>query len=236
MKAKILSLVLFGLLATLSRATIIDIYWNFGSGTGAPLSLSANVTVPVDLFGCNEEPGNNPLFNAVNSSFGYTGLQGPASGIRNASIAVVGGALDPVTSTYFEFTVAPATGYSLLATNLQVGTWSSANGPQTLTLLASTDSFATFTTLGSTTGLPTTSTWTLVTLSSFTYSAATDVPITFRLYGSDGLGGSMTSNWRIDDLSLGIVAVPEPSTYATLGVGVLLLGARALRRRKAAVA
>jgi len=236
MKSKTVSLVLFALLATTSRAIPPDIYWNFGGGSGAPLSLSANVTVPVNLFGNNEEPGNNPLFNSVSQSSGYVGLHGASSANHNASIAVVAGALDPVASTYFEFTVAPAAGYSLLATDLQVGTWSSLKGPQTLTLLASTDSFSTFSNLGSVTGLPTSSTWTLVTLPSFTYSAAADVPITFRLYGSDGIGGVMAANWRIDDLALGVVAVPEPSTYATLFLGVVLLGTRTLRRRKAAVA
>ena len=236
MIAQIRLLAVFGMLALTARSQTA-IYWNFGGGSGAPTTLSANVSVPVNLFGNNEQPGNNPLFNSVNSSSGYTGINGPASGVHNASIGVVTGPLDPVTSTYFEFTVAPATGYSLLATDLQVGTFSNGNGPQTLTLLASTDGFATFTTLGSVTALPTTSTWTLVTLSTFTYSAATDVPVAFRLYGSDGLGGVTASNWRIDDLTFGITAaVPEPSTYATLLFGVLVLGARTLCRRKFAVA
>lgn len=236
MNAMLRSLAVFGVLAVAAQSQTA-VYWNFGGGSGAPLSLSANVTVPVNLFGNNEQPGNNPLFNSVNSSFGYSGINGPSSGVHNASIGVVTGPLDPVTSTYFEFTIAPAPGYSLQATDLQVGTFSNGNGPQTLTLLASIDGFTTFATLGSVTGLPITSTWTLVTLSSFSYSAATDVPITFRLYGSDGLGGVTSSNWRIDDLTFGITAaVPEPSTYATLLVGGLLLGARALRRRKPAVA
>ena len=233
MNALIRLLPLLGGLA-LSAQAQTAIYWNFGSG-GAPTSLSANVTVPVNLFGNNEQPGNNPLFNAVNSSFGYTGINGPASGVHNASIGIVTGALDPAASTYFEFTAAPASGYSLQATDLQVGTWSSLKGPQTLTLLASTDGFATFATLGSVTALPTTSTWTLVTLTTFSYSAAVDVPVTFRLYGSDGIGGVTSSNWRIDDLTLGITAaVPEPATWALLFVGVTLLGAQAMRRRKVA--
>ncbi len=236
MNAMLRSLAVFVVLAIAARSQTA-VYWNFSGGSGAPLSLSANVTVPVDLFGNNEQPGNNPLFNSVSSSFGYSGINGPSSGVHNASIGVVTGPLDPVTSTYFEFTIAPASGYSLTATDLQVGTWSNLKGPQTLTLLASIDSFTTFTTLGSVTALPTTSTWTLVTLSSFSYLAATDVPITFRLYGSDGIGGVTTSNWRIDDLTFGITAaVPEPSTSAMLLVGGLLLGARVLRRRRLKVA
>ena len=227
MNAMLRSLAVFVVLAIAARSQTA-VYWNFSGGSGAPLSLSANVTVPVDLFGNNEQPGNNPLFNSVSSSFGYSGINGPSSGVHNASIGVVTGPLDPVTSTYFEFTIAPASGYSLTATDLQVGTWSNLKGPQTLTLLASIDSV---------TALPTTSTWTLVTLSSFSYLAATDVPITFRLYGSDGIGGVTTSNWRIDDLTFGITAaVPEPSTSAMLLVGGLLLGARVLRRRRLKVA
>jgi len=213
----------------------VTIDWDFsgGGGSGAP-----NPTLPPNisggtLFGTNEYPGNNPGFNSANQSGGYPG----ASGNHNASIAIQSGSLDPLASTYFEFALTPASGYQLTATDLQFGTFSKGNGPQTITLLASVDGFTTFTTLGSATGLPTTSTWTLVALSSFSFSAAADVPITFRLYGSDGIGGSVSSNWRIDDVSLSITAtaVPEPSTFMALLVGGAVLGVRAWRRRKPAV-
>lgn len=235
MKAIIRLSALFVLFGVAAHAQT-TIYWNFSTGTGSPNSLSANLSGAV-IAGQNGDPGYTPAFDTVNPSGGYSG----ASGIHNASIEV-NSVAGPVTlanlntATYFEFTVAPDPGYSLQATDFQLGFRSkSANGPNTLTLVASTDGFTTFSTLG-TAALAANNNWALVTLSSFSYSAAIDVPITFRIYGTDGSGGLPVSNWRIDDVTLGIVAVPEPSTYASLLVGGVLLGARALRRRKSAVA
>ena len=235
MKAFIRLVAVFVFLGVAAHAQT-TIYWNFSTGTGSPNSLSANVSGAV-IAGQNGDPLYTPAFDTVNPSGGYSG----ASGLHNASIEV-NSVAGPVTlanlgtATYFEFTVAPDPGYSLQATDFQLGSRSkSANGPTTLTLVASTDGFATFSTLG-TAALAPNNNWTLVTLSSFSYSAAIDVPITFRIYGTDGSGGLPVSNWRIDDVTLGIVAVPEPSTYASLLVGGVLLGARALRRRKSAVA
>jgi hypothetical protein len=235
MKTLVRSLAVFGLLAVGVHAQT-TIYWNFMGGNGIPTIVPPNLSVTANLFGNNEQPGNNPLFDSVSQSGGYTGVNGPASGIHNASIGIVGGALDPVTSTYFEFTVAPDPGLALTATDLEFGTFSTLKGPLLLTFMASTDGFATSTNLGSI-AVVNNSTWALVSLPTFNYSATTDTPITFRIYGSNGIGGAMASNWRIDDVSLGITAaVPEPSTYASLLIGVVLLGARALRRRKSAVA
>ena len=89
--------------------------------------------------------------------------------------------------------------------------------------------------LGTTT-LTANSNWALYSLPMSTTTWAVDAPVTFRIYGTDGTGGLVTPNWRIDDVTLSVVAVPEPSTYATLFLGVVLLGTRALRRRKTAVA
>ena len=241
MNAFFRTLALLGILTVTARAqTTVD--WDFsgGGGSGAPIpTLPPHVTGGT-LAGFNEfqgPPANNPGFNSSNSSSGYPG----ASGNHNASIGIVTGPLDPATSTYFEFTLAPTVGYQLTAVSFDLGTFSTALGPQTLTLLASTDNFATFSSLwtapvandsrwhlGSSTG-----TW----LGNFT--AAPNTPITFRLYGSDGIGGDNNSNWRIDDVSLGLIAtaspVPEPSTYLALLVGISLLGARKLRWGKSRI-
>jgi hypothetical protein len=57
--------------------------------------------------------------------------------------------------------------------------------------------------------------------------------VELRLYGS--AGSATSSNWRVDDLNLtaGAVAVPEPSVYMLLGVGILFCGQRFLRRKLA---
>lgn len=104
MKAKIRSLAVFVVLTIAARAqTAVD--WDFRGGSGVPLSLSANVSMPENLFGQNEQSGNHPRFNGVKASFDYSGVNGPASGGHNASIGAVAGPLDPATSTYFVFTV-----------------------------------------------------------------------------------------------------------------------------------
>lgn len=237
MKTLLRSLAVFCVLSVAARAVVLDVYWNFACGDGDYTgSLPSNIAGPGIIAGINQFTGNNPLFNSVNSSSGYSGSHGAASGIHNASIAVVGGALDMANSTYFEFTLAPSAGYQLKATSFELGSRSTAAGPTTLTLFASTDGFSTFSTLGSPMTVAADSTWNLVTFSGVSYTAALDTPVTFRLYGTDGAGGSIVSNWRIDDVALGVVAVPEPPTYAAMLVGVVLMGARALRRRKSAVA
>jgi len=139
-------------------------------------------------------------------------------------------------ATYFELTLTPAAGLQLSATAFELGSRSETGvGPTTLTLVGSTDGFASnFTQLG-TMSLTANSTWSLYSMS-VSYSAPIDTPVTFRIYGTDGVGGSALPNWRIDDVTFSVVAVPEPSTYATLFIGVVLLGAQALRRRKFAVA
>ena len=47
----------------------------------------------------------------------------------------------------------------------------------------------------------------------------------------DGTGGTASSTWRIDDVTLQLVAVPEPSTWAMLAIGLVALGAAARRRK-----
>ena len=226
-----------------ARAVIYsDTYWNFGSN---PTHLSANITGGVMTAG-QFDPMYTPVMNDMgNPSGGYTGFNGPASGVHNAAVETNNFA-GPITSlldannptaTYFEFTLAPNPGLQLVATDFELGSrGKSAFGPTTLTLVASTDGFSSnLTILGSMT-LVANNSWALYNLPSFAYSAPIDTPVTFRIYGTDGTGGTAAPTWRIDDVTLGIVAVPEPSTYASLLVGGVLLGARALRRRKSAVA
>lgn len=231
---------LFGILAALSALAIpaqsqTTVDWDFsgGGGSGAPIpSLPPNMSGGT-IAAYNEylgPPPNNPGFNSANQSSGYTG----ASGNHNASVGIVYGTLNPVSSTYFQCTITPAGGFQLSATTFQLGSFSNRYGPQTLTLLVSTDNFATSTTLWTATALPNDSNWYLVTGSgSFSYTAPIDTAVTFRLYGSDGIGGDNDSDWRIDDVSLGITAsaVPEPPTYAALLLGAALMGVRTWRRR-----
>ena len=226
-----------------AKATIYaDTYWDFGSN---PTHISTNVTGGVMTAG-QFDPMYTPVMNDMgNPSSGYTGFNGPASGVHNAAVETQN-FVGPVTNlldannpnaTYFEFTLAPNPGLQLTATDFELGSrGKSAFGPTTLTLVASTDGFATDITILGSMALVANNNWALYNLSSFSYTAAIDTPVTFRIYGTDGTGGTGSSTWRIDDVTLSLVAVPEPSTYASLLVGVVVLGARAWRRRKSAVA
>jgi PEP-CTERM motif-containing protein len=229
--------------AATAKATIYaDTYWDFGSN---PKHLSTNVTGGV------MSPGNfdalfTPVMNDMgNPSSGYTGFNGPASGVHNAVVETqnfagpVTNLLDAnnPTATYFEFTLTPNAGLQLSATDFELGSRGKTGfGPTTLTLAASIDGFASDITILGTTTLVANNSWALYNLASFSYSAPIDTPVTFRIYGTDGTGGLGSSNWRIDDVTLQLVAVPEPATWALLCVGVLFGGTRALRRRKFAVA
>ena len=222
-----------------------NVYWNFGTGTGTPTQLSSNVTGGV-FAAFQFDPGYTPAFGVTApSSTGYTGLHGSPSGFHNASVEIqsfagpintITDAIDP-SATYFQFTLAPTAGYALQASAFELGTRSKPGGggagPSTLTLVASTDNFASnFTQLGTAT-VTADGNWALASISFATTTWATDAPVTFRIYGTDGNGGIGTRNWQIDDVTFSIVAVPEPSTYATLGLGLACLGARFLRRKRA---
>jgi len=249
MKTLIRTLAVYGVLAVAARAQT-TVYWNFSAGTGdydVGVGLPSNITGPGVISGNNGDPGYTPAFNVAQPSMGYSGLQGLASGTYNASIEVQGfvgpinslaDAINP-TATYFEFSLAPSAGYALQASAFELGSRSKPGGggagPTTLTLVASTDSFASnFTQLGTTT--VSTGSWALATILFSTTTWAVDSPVTFRIYGTDGTGGIGAANWRIDDVTLGVVAVPEPPTYAAMLLGGALLGLRAWRRRKSPVA
>jgi hypothetical protein len=77
-------------------------------------------------------------------------------------------------------------------------------------------------------------TWRFVTGSSFSFTAESGT--TFRLYGSGGSGSVSAANWRIDDLSLSVsavpTAIPEPSAFAVLGGAMVLVGTVIRRRIK----
>lgn len=243
-----LSVVLVSLgMAAVGLQAQTNVYWNFSTGTGTPAQLSSNLGGGV-ITAFNSDSGYTPAFDVSQPSSGYSGLNGPASGIHNASVEVQG-FVGPVNSladasnpnaTYFEFTLAPNSGYALQASYFELGSRSKPGGggagPTTLTLVASTDNFASdFTQLGTTSVLAN-GTWALASISFATTTWASDTPVTFRIYGTDGTGGIGSANWRIDDVTMAIIAVPEPSTYATLALGLGCLGLRFVRRRSRAIA
>jgi hypothetical protein len=209
-------------LITGSSSLRAQMTWDFSAGTGAPSSLPSNLSggtlTAVNL------AGGSLLFDSTSASSGYAG----ASGGNNASVRTVTSAtLNTSTSTYLTFTLTPAAGYQVQATSLTLGSRSTSTGPTTLSLFSSLDSFAT--PLASF-NVSANSTWTSVTHNSFSVQGAVDTAVTFRLYSAVS-GTSASANWRVDDLSMNVTAVPEPSTYAAI-FGSMVLGVAAWKRRQ----
>jgi hypothetical protein len=210
----------FFLCVSAARAQVV---WNFTAGTGAPSSLSSDITGGT-ITASNLSSGSL-AFNSTSASSGYSG----ATGGNNASVTAKTGALATATSTYFEFTLTPASGNSISATALSLGSRSTGSGPTTLSLYSSVDNYTSL--LGSV-SVSANSSWASVTLSAFSVSGATNTAITFRLFGSGGSGTVGSGNWRIDDMSLSASAIPEPSTYAVFFGAFALAGAVWKRRQK----
>jgi hypothetical protein len=176
--------------------------WNFG--TSSPGSASPSSGTLLNLTVGNVSIGNtlgtvNPFLTTTSGSSGYTG----ASGSYNAGNAARIGALSTGSSgsAYFEFTLTPATGYSVSLSSISFGTRSTSTAPQAYTLRSSADSYASDIATGT---MSATSTWQLRSNTGLTFTGGANTAVTFRLYGYNGSGSpsSNTINWRIDDLSI----------------------------------
>lgn len=122
---------------------------------------------------------------------------------------------------YFSFTLTPVTAVSL--TNLTFDTAVSGNVTASYFVQASVGAGG-FSNVGSTvsTGSSTFSTQT-ISLSAPQFQNLT-LPVTFRIYIFDDKSGSMSD--LLDNVTLnGIASVPEPGTWAMMGLGAGLLGA-----------
>ena len=190
-----------------------QVSWDFDDGDAVADQSIANLANDPTL-----DRANGGAATMITSSVPSSGYAG-ASGTNNATAAAQPGGLDVSTSTYFEFTLTPDSGFYITATDLQLGSFATTSGPTTISLRSSVDSFT-----GdlSTTTQPTTFSWTLLDLPNFTVSGDPGVPVTFRIYGYGGTAAE-EGNWRVDDINLTAVAVPEPSTYAMIGLGATLL-------------
>lgn len=172
------------------------------SGTPSNLTIS-------NLSNANNV-GTVTMISSTSASSGYTG----ASGTNNAGAAAASGALNTSTSTYFEFTLTPTSGYYVTLSSISFGSRCTGTGPTNYAVRSSADGYSTNVATGT---LTTNSTWALYNPTVTSTSSLGSAAITYRIYGYSGTGAAAnTIVWRIDDLSLGLT-VTQMGTNNWLG-------------------
>lgn len=220
------------LIASALSANGAVVTWNFGTAAPSAGLPVTGLTVGDVTRGNNN--GTTTLLTTSSVSSGYAG----ASGTSNAGAAARVGALSTASngSAYFEFTLTADFGYTFSLTDISFGTRSTSTGPQAYAWRSDADSYATDLASGS---IANNSTWSLKSNTGLVSQSSNGGSITYRLFGYAGTGNPATgtANWRIDDLSLTVVAtpvpVPEPETYAAVA-GAGLVGFAFWRRARRA--
>ena len=189
-----------------------DIYWDFQ--TAAPTSgVPANMAVVNLISGNNNGTTTLLTTTSASTSISYSS----ASGGNNAGAAALIGALNIVSggSTYFEFTITPATAGIFTFAGISFGTRSTNTGPQAYAIRSSADAYATDIVTGP---ISNNSAWSLKSHNALnqSYSSAT----TFRIYGYNGNGTATlgTANWRIDDLKVSVSTGSSVTTTPVITV------------------
>ena len=193
--------------------------WNFISGNAAATGVPANLTVSVLSQGNNN--GTTTLVTGTSVSSGYPG----ASGTNNAGAAARTGVLNTAASgsAYFEFTLTPAANNIVTLKGLTFGSRSTSTGPQAFSVRSSSDNYASTLSTGTTFS---TSTWALSSPSFSTTSSGVATPITFRIYGHNGIGtaSANTANWRVDDILLDLDVQPCSQPTINVNSGAICIG------------
>lgn len=200
-------------IATLTVTAALNnvVRWNFSAVTpssGMPLGMTGGTMTQ------GNSNGSTALLSTASISSGYLG----SSGNANAAIAARVGAYNPAAngSAYFQFTLTPPNAQRLVATGIAFGSRSSGTGPQAYALYSSVDGYTDPIASGT---MSNDSTWVLHTAEMPSVTGAFGGPVTFRLYGFNGIGtpSSGTANWRIDDLALTLVLEDEPPPPSGFG-------------------
>jgi len=214
------------LLATVPAAAG-TIYWNMNDLSTPASSDVGNLTVSVLSQNNTTTSGTSASSASSGYTFTLSGSSGTASGGNNLQFSARAGALNTGSSSYLALTLAPAVGYSGTVTAIGFGSRSTTSGPTTLSLRASNDSYA-----GDVASFSTLANGTYAYFSN-TFSAPLVIEsgssLTLRLYGSGGSSAN-SGNWRLDDLQLTVVVVPEPAALLLGLAGVA--GATVSARRR----
>jgi PKD repeat protein len=188
-----------------------QIYWNFNTATPT-YDFIADVSTSALSQGNNN--GTTELLTTTAASSGYTG----ASGGNNAGAAAFTGAMNPSTSTYFQFTLNPTTGYGIAINTIRFGSRSTSTGPQAYSIRWSLDGYTSDLVVGT---LVNTGTWALEESTGLNLVSPTGVNVSYRIYGHSGSGSASagTANWRIDDLELRGAAIQPAAIYYSQSSG-----------------
>jgi Secretion system C-terminal sorting domain len=203
------------LLALSSLWTIVSssqtVYWDFS--TAVPLTNSASGLSISEITEGNNH-GTTDLLSGSLPSSGYSN----ASGGNNAEAAVWTGNLviGSPGSTYFEFTLTPQAGNIFKLEAISFGSRSTATGPTSYSLRTSLDAYTADIATGS---FLNNSSWALLSNSSLSVISSVGSAITFRLYGYNGSGSTISNvpNWRIDDLSLTVTVTASGALPVQFG-------------------
>jgi hypothetical protein len=222
MKKLILSVAFAALSAVGANAQILQ--WNTWNLAGTEGTVNSVYNDPnVSAAALAVGPGVNPATNSNRlggTAWFDTGDSNPTTLLES----IAGG-------DYIQFTVTPNAGYMFSATNFSFIWDRSSTGPGNVTLRSSLDSFSSD--LGTVTGI----TGGVFATNNIPLSLTNiTTAVTFRIYGwgatnAAGSGGFDTNTNAVNvSLDGTVVAIPEPSTYALIiGGGLLLLGI--IRRR-----
>jgi hypothetical protein len=224
----------FTCLAVLAAATAEGgtIYWNMES-LSTPTSTSvSNLTVGTIGQSNSTTTGTSTSSASTGYTFVLNSATTSASGSNNLQFSARSGALNSGTSSYMAITLTPSLGYSGTVTGIGFGSRSTGSGPTTLSLRSSLDAFA-----AEVAGFVTAtdSTWAYFTNTfSAPLAVASGSTLELRLYAANGSSAN-AGNWRLDDLQLQMVVVPEPTALALglVGAAGAVLAVRRARSREA---
>ena len=223
--SRALPLVVWAVLLVGGSADGGTLYWNMNDLTAPTSSTVGSLTVSAISQGNPSTTGTSVQSASSGYSFMLDGSTTTASGSNNLVFSARSGVLDTGSSSYMAVTLTPAAGYSGTVSAVGFGSRSTATGPTTLALRSSADAYAADVALFSSSA---NSNWAY-----FANTFATPVafssgsPLTLRLYGAGG--SSVAPNWRIDDLQLDVVVVPEP---AAIVLGMLAVAGVTIRGRR----
>lgn len=204
--------------------------YEFTSSTRATTDTDSNSTATTLDNGLGISASDSTYFTSAPSSAGNPSLRTKSSTTSNTEALAVSG------NDYYTFTLTPLTGFEADLTTLTFD-YAITEGAMSITgnffVRSSIDSFAS--TIGST---ATTSDETAfhnhsISLSAAQYQNLTSA-VTFRIYIYDDKGGAAETD-LLDNVTLNgtVAVVPEPSTWAIMGLGASLLSAvQHLRRRR----